>query len=157
MRQALIEPLVASGAVSVDLDLTFLAHFLLFTAFVVVCKDLVFEPLMRVFEERERRTHGAVERARKMDERAIELKREYEEKLDGVRRQAAVDREKIRTRLKRADEELRGAAQRAANERLESGIARVERDVAAIRKDLVAQQTKLGAEITSRVLGREVR
>src|SRR5687768_12524672 len=91
--------LLASGAVNVDLDLTFIVQFLLFGGFILVMKDLLFDPILVLFEERERRTAGAIEEARAMDEKAIALKQEYEGRLEGIRREAAVDRERVRAQV----------------------------------------------------------
>ena len=157
MQPALMNPLFASGAVTVDLDLTFVAHFILFTAFVVLMKDLVLDPLLKVFDERERRTRGAIEGAREMDEQAIALKQDFEGKLEGVRREAAVDRERVRRRVKKAESELMDSARAKVAEKLKTGTIEITSEVERIRKDLETQQSKLASEIASRVLGREVR
>ncbi len=157
MQPALNNPLFASGAVTVDLDLTFVAHFLLFTAFVVLMKDLVLDPLLKVFDERERRTRGAIEGAREMDEQAITLKQDFEGKLEGVRREAAVDREKVRSKVKKAESELMDSARAKVAEKLKTGTIEIATEVERIRKDLDEQRGQLASEIASRVLGREVR
>ncbi len=150
-------PLFASGAVNVDIDGTMLAQFLLFTAFVVLMKDLIFDPLLKVFDEREQRTHGAIDEARLLDEEAIALKGEYDTRLEEIRREAGVDRERVRGRLKKLETEMLGSAREAQTERLGAGLARIDQEVGAIRGDLEAQRAALAAEIASRVLGREVR
>ena len=87
---------LASSDVTVDFDPTFLAQLLLFTTFVVVLRPLLFDPLLRVFEERERRTVGAKREARDMDQKAAELLKEYETRLEKVRSEARIEREKQR-------------------------------------------------------------
>ncbi len=149
--------LLSSSAVTVDLDPTFIAHFILFTAFVVLMKDLIFDPLLKVFEERERRTHGAVSAARKMDEQTISLKQELDAKLEGIRRDAAVDRDQVRERVKQLESELMAEARDAMSQDLDAGMAKLDGEVAEIRKDLKAHRGPLAAEIASKVLGREVR
>lgn len=157
MHHVTTNPLLASSAVNLDLDITAVIHFVLFAAFVLLMKDLVFEPLMKVFDERERRTAGAIERAREMDEEAIELKQEYEEKIEGIRREAATDRERIRGNVKRLEREMMAATRTAVEKTLDRGMTSIEVDVAKIRKDLSAQRGELASDIASRVLGREVR
>ncbi len=146
-----------SSAVTVDLDPTFIAHFVLFTAFVVLMKDLIFDPLLKVFEERERRTAGAIDEAREMDEEAIALKQELDGKLEDIRREAATDREQVRERVKRLDASLLADAQQAAATELDAGLSKIRLEVEAIRKELDAQRAPVAAEIASKVLGREVR
>ena len=157
MHRVTIGPLLASSAVNIDLDITAVIHFVLFAAFVLLMKDLVFEPLMKVFDERERRTAGAIERAREMDEEAIELKQEYEEKIEGIRREAASDRERIRSNVKRLELEMMAATRERVGKTMQSGMASIHADAKKIRQDLTAQQGQLAGDIASRVLGREVK
>lgn len=150
-------PLLASGPVNLDLDPTLFMHMILFTAFAVLMKDLIFDPLMKVFEERERRTAGAIEEARKMDEEAISLKQEYESRLEEIRREAATDREQQRARVKEVETELLDEARSAMASQLSTGMASLRKEVDAIRADLERQRAPLAAEIASKVLGRPVR
>jgi F-type H+-transporting ATPase subunit b len=150
-------PLLASGPVNLDLDPTLFMHMILFTAFAVLMKDLVFDPLMRVFEERERRTAGAIEQARKMDEEAITLKQEYETRLEAIRREAATDREQQRARVKKIENELLEEARGAMATRLAAGMEGLRAEVDAIRTDLGRKRAPLAAEIATKVLGRAVR
>src|SRR5262245_23644980 len=89
-------PVLFASDVSVDFDLTFVAQFLLFATFVQLMRPLLFQPLLRVFEERERRTEGAKRAAREMDERAGNLYTRYETQLEEVRRTASIERERLR-------------------------------------------------------------
>lgn len=157
MTRHLGSPLLLSGGVNVDFDLTFLAHFVLFAAFIVLMKPIIFDPLLRLFEERERRTAGAIARARKMDEEAIVLKQSYDEKLEGVRRVAAVDREAERARINALQNELMGAARHAVDERLGAANAKLEAEVNEVRRELTREEAVIATQIASRVLGREVR
>src|SRR5688572_9622419 len=96
----------ASGGVNVDFDLTFLAQFVLFTLFILVIKPLLFDPMLRVFEERERRTEGAKKKARAMDEQAGELLARYEAELDKVRREANTERDRLRAETARIEAQI---------------------------------------------------
>jgi len=149
--------LLASGAVSVDIDVSFVAQFVMFAGFVVLMKPLVFDPLIRVFEERERRTTGAIAEARKLDERAIELKNDLEERLDGVRQEARVHRDKLRTQAIKLEAEMLAEARVVANRLVEQGKTKVAGEIERIATELESQRQGLAADIASRVLGREVR
>src|SRR6185436_14755687 len=102
--------LFAEGGVNVDFDLTFLAQFLLFSMFIVVIKPLLFDPLLKVFEERERRTEGAKKQARAMDEKAGELLQRYEAALDAVRREASQERERLRAEAQKMEAQIMAEA-----------------------------------------------
>lgn len=157
MHDLMAFPLVASGGVTVDIDLTFLAQLVMFTGFIVLMKPLIFDPLLRLFEERERRTAGAVAEAREMDEQAIELKQDYDRKLDGVRREAAVDREQLRGEAKKLESEMMTAARGAMTRTLDDGKTKVATEIDRVRQELGQQRQSLAADIASRVLGREVK
>lgn len=146
----------ASSAVNVDIDLTTVAHLVLFTAFVLIMKQLLFDPLLRVFEERERRTAGAIEKAREMDEQAIALKRKHDQKMEEIRREAAHERERMRRETLTLQSEMQEAARAAAHGTLEKGLARIDAEVGRSRAALEAQREALAAEIASKVLGRAV-
>ena len=139
-----------------DFDLTFLAQFVLFTAFIVVMKPLLFDPLLKVFEERERRTAGAKDEARKMDERAGELLTKYEAELDKVRREAGAERERLRQEAAKLEAQIMAEARAETAKILDAGKARIAAEVTQLRKELVASQPELAAQIASRMLGREV-
>jgi F-type H+-transporting ATPase subunit b len=149
--------LFASGsAVSVDFDLTFVAQFLLFATFVQLMRPLLFQPLLRVFEERERRTEGAKRAAREMDERAGELYKDYEIKLEDVRRTASLERERLRSETAKLEAQIMAEARAEAAQILDRGKAQIASEVAALRRDLDRNKPALASEIASKVLGREV-
>ncbi len=149
--------LFASQDVTVDFDMTFLAQFVLFTMFIIVFKPLLFDPLLRVFEERERRTEGAKKEAREMDERAGELLTKYEAELEKVRRTAGVERERLRAETAKLEAQIMAEARAETAKILDAGKARIAAEVAELRRELERSRPDLAADIASRVLGREVR
>src|SRR5436190_351517 len=114
------------GGVTLDFDMTFLLQMVIFAVFVIVMKPLLFEPLMKLFEERERRTEGAKVVARRMDERAGELLRRYETELEAVRRTATEEREKLRSEGQRLEAQILAEARADAAKLVERGKANLE-------------------------------
>ena len=149
-------PHLLASAISVDFDLTFLAQFVLFTAFITVLKPLLFDPLLKVFEEREKRTEGAKVEARKMDAQAGELRVSYEAALEKVRHDAGRDREKLRGEAAALEAKIMAEARTESATILEVGKARIAADVAALKKELDMARPELAAQIASRILDREV-
>ncbi|AKT44223.1 H+-transporting two-sector ATPase [Chondromyces crocatus] len=147
----------ASGAISVDFDLTFLAQLVLFTFFILLLKPLLFDPLLRVFEERERRIDGAKAEAREMDEEAGALLTRYEQELEKIQQEAGQERERLRREAAALEAKVLAEAREETARFLEQGKARIATEVAQMRKELAEAQPALAAEIASRVLGREVR
>lgn len=149
-------PHLLASAISVDFDLTFLAQFVLFAAFITVLKPLLFDPLLRVFEEREKRTEGAKKEAREMDAEAGDLGKRYDAALEKVRQEAGRDREKLRGETAALEARIMAEAREESAKILEIGKARIATDVAALRTELDRARPELAAQIASRILDREV-
>ncbi len=155
MNHLLASRFFASG-ITVDFDATFIAQFILFTAFIVVLRPLLFDPLLRVFAERQRRTEGARDKARSMDEKAGELLQRYEAELDKVRIEANLEREKLRREAKDIEAKIMADARTDVQRILDAGKARIAAEVEQMKTDLAQAQPTHAREIASRVLGREV-
>lgn len=155
MNHLLASRLFAS-TISVDFDATFIAQFILFTAFILVLRPLLFDPLLKVFAERERRTQGAREKARTMDAKAGDLTQRYEAELDKVRVEANQERERLRREAKEIEAKIMDEARTDVARILENGKSRITSEVEQMKKDLSETQPVHAADIASRVLGREV-
>ena len=155
MNHLLASRLFASS-ITVDFDATFIAQFILFTAFILVLRPLLFDPLLKVFAERERRTMGAREKARTMDAKAGELSQRYDAELDKMRFEANQERERLRREAKEIEATIMADARTDVARILESGKTRITSEVEQMKKDLTEAQPVHAAEIASRVLGREV-
>lgn len=149
--------LILSGAdVNVDFDLSFVAQIALFGLFIVILKPILFDPLLKLFEERERLTDGARAQARSMDERAGELLTKFEGELEKVRAEAARDREQLRAETSRLEAQMMEQAKADAAKILAEGREKIATEVGALRRELEASRPALAEQIASKVLGREV-
>lgn len=149
-------PRLFAEAIVVDADLSFLAQVVLFVAFITLLKPLLFDPLLRVFEEREKRTEGAKAEAREMDAEAGDLITRYEAELDKVRREAGVEREKMRAEVAQLEARIMAEARAESAQILEAGKQRITSEVSELRKELQRTKPELAAQIASRIIGREV-
>ena len=147
----------ASGGVDIDFDLTFVVQMVVFTALIIILKPLLFEPVLGLFEEREKRTDGARAEARQMQERAGELLVEYEAELERVNRVAAEERDRSRAETARLEAEILTEARAASTKIVDEGRARIEEEIHSIRFDLGRESERLARDIAAQVLGREVR
>ncbi len=153
---SLLTGMAHEGGVTLDFDMTFVAQMVLFGIFVIVVKPLLFDPLMKLFEERERRTEGAKVLARRMDERAGELLRRYETELDAVRRVAAEERDKLRAEAQKLEAQILAEARAEAAKLVDDGKKKLDVERKAIRAELSARAPQIAKDIASRVLGREL-
>jgi F-type H+-transporting ATPase subunit b len=146
----------SGGAVNIDFDLTFIGQMVVFAALILVLKPLLFDPVLGLFEEREKRTDGAKAAAREMQEKAGELLRKYEQELEKVTRVAAAERDRIRAEAARAEAEQMHEARELATKIVDEGRERIQEEIHAIGFELGRSSEKLAHDIASRVLGREV-
>jgi F-type H+-transporting ATPase subunit b len=150
-------PLFASGAdVNVDFDFSFIVQLVLFAAFVTFLKPIVFDPMLRLFEERERRTEGVRKRARKMDEKAAAFFQKYEAAMEELRREAAADRDKLRAETAKLEGQIVDEAKRESQRVLDEGRKAIQEEMAQLRSQFEAGRPALAAQIASKLLGREV-
>jgi F-type H+-transporting ATPase subunit b len=149
---------MSGGGVRIDIDpLSVAVQMLVFAALIVVLKPLLLDPVLRVLEEREKRTDGARAEARRMQEEAGELLRQYERELDRVRQVASEERERLRAETTELEAEILKSAHQAAAEILEEGRQRIEKEINAMRFGLGRESERIAGEMAARVLGREVR
>lgn len=149
--------LVAAGGVNIDFDLTFLVQMVIFGALAIVLKPLLFDPVLKLFQERERRTEGARAEAREMQEKAGELLRRYEQEIERVNRFAAEERDRVRAETAKVEAEILQEARATAGKIVQEGRDKMQREINAIQFDLGRQAEKLARDIATSVLGREVR
>src|ERR1700691_3108345 len=82
--------------ITVDVDWTFVVQLVLFVGLLLILKPILFDPMLQLFEERERRTEGAKLQARRIDEKSATALAKYEPELAKARAAASVERDKIR-------------------------------------------------------------
>jgi F-type H+-transporting ATPase subunit b len=150
------EGLFAEGAVNVDLDASLVVQIVVFIVLLVVLKPLLFDPMMKLFEEREKRIEGTRLEATKEDKRSAKALAEYERALEKARSAGAQERDTIRADAAKREAELMGTVRAQTASTLEEGRAATAREASAARKQLEVESTQLARAIAGRVLGREV-
>ena len=148
--------LSAAGGVDLDLDLSFIGQMVAFALLIIILKPLLFDPLLRLFEERERRTEGTKLVARKLDEKAGDLLRRYEAEVAAVRKTAGADRDRIRAEGLKVEAQILAETRAETTKLIEEGKARITKEASVIRAELAVGADELARSVASRVLGREV-
>jgi F-type H+-transporting ATPase subunit b len=146
-----------SGGIAIDFDKTFVLQMCIFVVLILVLKPLLFDPVLKVFEEREKRTEGARAEAREMQEEAGELLRRYEGELEKIHRVASDERDHQRAETAKLEAEILLNARTVSAKIVEDGRKKIETEINAIRFDLGRQSEHLSRDMAARVLGREVR
>ena len=147
---------ITQGHMTFDFDLTFLLQMVVFATLIVVLKPLLFEPVLRVFEEREQRTEGARDSARSMQEEAGELLSRYEKELAKVHEVARQERDRIRAETAKVEAELIAQARDTATKILDDGRKRLTQERAQLEFSLGRESERLARTMAEVVLGRSL-
>ncbi|MDP9148849.1 MAG: ATP synthase F0 subunit B [Myxococcota bacterium] len=147
---------VAPQAINVDVDLTFLVQLVLFVALTLVLKPVLFDPMLKLFEERERRIDGAKAEARQLDDRSTTALDRYESEIGRARAAATVERDKIRAEGLKREQEVLASVRATTAKVLEDGRRKAVAEADRVRADLKRDAAVLARDLAKRVLGREV-
>ncbi len=147
----------AEGGVEVDFDLTVLFMVGLFVFLWIVLKPLLFDPMLKLFEERERRIDGAKLLARKIDQKSAGALTEYEAGMQKGRAEANIEREKIRAEGLKKEAEILARVRAETAKTMEEGRVKMRAEVEKARAGLNAEMPSIAMDFASRALGREVR
>ena len=148
---------VKEGAVNVDFDATVLVQMALFFLLSLMLKPLLFDPMLKLFAEREKRIEGAKLEARKTDDASAQALSKYENAMAAARAAAGAEREKLRAEGQKAENEILTSVRATTAKSLEAGRKQTGGDADKVRGDLGPQVKLLAADLASRALGREVR
>lgn len=144
------------GGVSVDFDKTLFVQVGLFVVLWLVLKPLLFDPMLKLFEEREKKIEGTIADARKIDLQSADAKATYDEALTKARAAGALERDRLRAEGIKKEKELLTAARVASQQKIDEGRTQSLKEVDAARSDLSKERQVLARDVAARVLGREV-
>ena len=147
---------LVEGGVTVDLDLTLFVQLGFFLVLLFVLKPTLFDPMMRLFEEREKRIEGTRHEATKEDERSAKALAKYEAICAKGREAGAVDRDALRAAGTKREQEILAQVRAEVAATLEQGRAAIALETTAARQELEGEVRVLGRDTASRALGREV-
>ena len=144
------------GGVSVDFDKTLFVQVGLFIVLWLALKPLLFDPMLKLFEEREKKIEGTIADARKIDLQSADAKATYDEALAKARAAGALERDRLRAEGIKKENELLTAARLASQKKLDEGRTQSMKEMDAARGELSKDRQALARDVAARVLGREV-
>jgi F-type H+-transporting ATPase subunit b len=153
---ASISTAFGQGGVNVDLDLTVFLQAGLFVVLLLILKPLLFDPLLKLFEEREKRIEGARAQARRIDEKSAGALATYEAAMAKARAEANAERDKLRAEATKIEAEILAKMRQTTSQLMDEGKRKVDEEAAGVRRALLAESGELARELAGRVLGREV-
>lgn len=144
------------GPIDVDLDLTIFGQIAIFFVLLLVLKPVLFDPMLKLFEEREKKIEGAKAEGQRLDRESAEAATKYEKAMASARQAAGGTRDALRAEGAKAEQEILAKVRNETATTLESGRAALAANTTAVRSELAANAASLAAGLASRVLGREV-
>jgi F-type H+-transporting ATPase subunit b len=144
------------GGVVVDVDLTFLWPIAVFVVLIVVLKPVLFDPMLKLFEERERRIDGAKLAARKMDEASAAALTKYETEMKKARSAGSAEREAQRAEGLKTEHDIVDKVRESTAQTVSIGRKGLQEEAAQARAALQGEAKAIASALASRVLGREV-
>jgi F-type H+-transporting ATPase subunit b len=147
----------AEDAVNVDFHPYLVAFQIgLFVVLMLVLKPVLFDPMLKLFEEREKRIDGAKAAARKIDQKSATALTTYETEMAKARATANAERDKLRAEGMKMENEILAKVRASTAQALEAGKKKAHAEAASVRATLQAESPVLAKDLASRVLGREV-
>jgi F-type H+-transporting ATPase subunit b len=146
----------AAGGVNLDFDATLLVQVVLILVLWAVLKPVLFDPMLKLFEEREKRIEGAIKKARRIDEQSAEAKAEYDQVMNQARNAGTTEREKLRSEGVRKESALLAKIRGETQQTMEQARAETMREVDATRSALTPHAQELAKDLATRVLGRQI-
>lgn len=137
-----------------ELNATFFLQMAVFFVLLAWLSPVLFEPFMRIFEEREKRIVGAAAEAKQLSGSVEERAALIAQRTAAAQADARGVLTQLRTRAQEREREIIAAAREQAAGQLEQARAGLAASTETARKNLRDDANALSSEIVTRVLGR---
>jgi F-type H+-transporting ATPase subunit b len=148
--------LSAPQAISVDFDATVAVQVVLLIALTVALKPLLFDPMLKLFEEREKRTEGVKAEARHIDEKSASALATYDAEMAKARATANAERDAQKAEALRREQEIMAKVRQETAKTIDEGKKAVQAAANQARSRLKAESASLAGDVAGRALGRQV-
>ena len=139
----------------ISIDFSIFIQIALFLVFWAILRRVLFTPVGRLMEERERRTSGMQLQAQVMSEEGKKLQAEYEEAIAKARAEAETIKNEIRAEALKGRDLILERAHEVASARTQSMRDELQKELAEARQTLAEQALNIGQEMAEKVLGRK--
>jgi len=138
----------------ISIDSSFLVEIVSFLILWAILKRLLFDPMLGVLEERERRTDGNLKAAEELRNQAAALRDEHETSIHVVRRAVTEQGEESRKAALAEERQIIAASRDQAAVTLNNTRAEIAAQIEEARQRLSGQAANLATQIADKVLGR---
>lgn len=131
-----------------------IALLVLFVLLVPLLNRLLFQPLLQVLDERERRIDGARTRATELAQQAAVLVARHDDAIRKARETAHAEQLRVVEEARGQQQSTVGDARHAAEGEIAAARTQIARVIDSVRASLRAEAEPIAREIASRLLGR---
>jgi F-type H+-transporting ATPase subunit b len=140
----------------IDMDGTLFVQLGLFLLLWVVLWRFLFQPFLKVRDDRALGIEGSRKQAAEMEASAREAVKRYDEAFNRAKLRGAEERQKLRSEAAAHERQVLGAAREQAQRVLGAAREKIAADAGKARQQLDAQAGQIAKQVASRILGREV-
>lgn len=140
----------------IQLDFSVLTQIILFIGLWLILRRVLFEPYMRLLQNREQRTDGLQAQAETLTREGQQLQAEYEAAIARAREEGESIKNEIRGEAEQARERIVSEGQSIASQTLQAVRQEIARDMTAARERTAKEAEALASEMVEKVLGRKI-
>jgi F-type H+-transporting ATPase subunit b len=140
----------------ISLDYTILYQIILTVVLWFVLSKTLFQPYLKLFEERESRTSGARHETADLEAEGGRLKTEYEERIAQAQAAGSAAKNEILRAAREQRERILTATRDEASSTLEQVREELQREMATARRVVAAEAASVAQAMASKILGRNV-
>jgi len=140
----------------ISINLTLLVQMAIFLAVLALLNTLLFQPILRTFDERTRRVEDADTKARALEAETASRIAAYQTKLAEARAEGSRERETLRHRALEEEERLLRRVREETGDMLGELRERIAREYRETSAALKLEAEALSRELVARVLGRSI-
>ncbi len=139
-----------------NINATLLFQIINFIILIFILDLILFKPLLRLREEREKLTAGKEEESRHQEAQAESMREEYTRKLQEARLQGRMKKELLEKAGALIEKEMVAKVREEAASILKETKAQIEQEMKKTRESLASQIQLLSSQIAKKILGREI-
>jgi F-type H+-transporting ATPase subunit b len=139
-----------------NINATLLFQIINFIILIFILDLILFKPLLRLREEREKLTAGKEEESRHQEAQAESMREEYTRKLQEARLQGRMKKELLEKAGTLIEKEMVAKVREEAASILKETKAQIEQEMKKTRESLASQIQLLSSQIAKKILGREI-
>jgi F-type H+-transporting ATPase subunit b len=140
----------------ISIDFSIVIQIVLFLIFWAILRRVLFTPMGRLMEERDRRTEGTQLQADVMLQEGKKLQAEYEAAIAKARAEGEAVKSEIRQEAAKARDLIIAQGREVAAEKAQSIRAEVQEELAQARQTIVQEAENIAQDMAEKILGRKL-